>query len=151
MSRKERIEAGHSEQPQEPMRRRFIVSDITPEGLSFIHAQNKRELCLWTDEFLAWFKNFNRYNSGSEEQFWLPVFSAKATISDRKGNRNSIFIKRPYISVVGTIQKKILGAHICEMKSGIAEMQTNQDEATEKLLTGLQMKQSIPEVKVTKY
>ena len=109
MSRKERIEAGHSEQPLEPIRRRFIVSDITPEGLSFIHAQNKRGLCLWTDELSAWFKNFNRYNSGSEEQFWLSVFSAKATISDRKGNRSSIFIKRPYISVVGTIQKKILG------------------------------------------
>ena len=80
-----------------------------PEGLSFIHAQNKRGLCLWTDELSAWFKNFNRYNSGSEEQFWLSVFSTKATISDRKGNRSSIFIKRPYISVVGTIQKKILG------------------------------------------
>ena len=37
MSHKERIEAGHSEQPTEPRRRRFIVSDITPEGLSFIH------------------------------------------------------------------------------------------------------------------
>ena len=66
MSRKERIEAGHSEQPTEPIRRRFIVSDITPECLSFFHAQNKRGLGLWTDELSAWFKNFNRYNSGSE-------------------------------------------------------------------------------------
>ena len=109
MNRKERIEGGFPDQPTEPIRNRFLVSDITPEGLSFIHAQNKRGLCLWTDELSAWFKNFNRYNSGSEEQFWLSVFSAKATISDRKGNRSSIFIKRPYISVVGTIQKKILG------------------------------------------
>lgn len=109
MSHKERVEAGHSEQPTEPIRRSFIVSDITPEDLSLIHAQNKRGLCLWTDELSAWFKNFNRYNSGSEEQFWLSVFSAKATISDRKGNRSSVFIKRPFISVVGTIPKKILG------------------------------------------
>ena len=56
----------------------------------------------------AWFKNFNRYNNGSEEQFWLSVFSAKTTISDRKNAKSSIFIKRPYISVIGTIQKKIL-------------------------------------------
>lgn len=109
LNRKERLEGGFDEQPTEPIRKRFLVSDITPEGLSFIHAQNKRGLCLWTDELSAWFKNFNRYNSGSEEQFWLSVFSAKATISDRKGSRSSIFIKRPYISVVGTIQKKILG------------------------------------------
>ncbi len=37
------------------------------------------------------------------------VFNAKPTISDRKSSQGSIFIKRPYISVVGTIQQKILG------------------------------------------
>ena len=109
MTRKERNEAGLEEYPQEPVRKRFLVSDITPEGLSLIHAQNQRGLCLWADELSAWFKNFNRYNNGSEEQFWLSVFSAKTTISDRKSARSSVFIKRPYISVIGTIQKKVLG------------------------------------------
>ena len=109
MSKKERIEAGLDEFPQAPMRRRFLVSDITPEGLSLIHAQNPRGLCLWSDELSAWFKNFNRYNNGSEEQFWLSVFNAKPTISDRKSTQSSVFIRRPYISVIGTIQKKILG------------------------------------------
>ncbi len=109
MTRRERTEAGLTEYPQEPVRKRFLVSDITPEGLSLIHAQNQRGLCLWADELSAWFKNFNRYNNGSEEQFWLSVFSAKTTISDRKSARSSVFIKRPYISVIGTIQKKVLG------------------------------------------
>ena len=108
MSRKERADNGEEQFPQEPVRKRFLISDVTPEGLSLIHAQNKRGLCLWADELSAWFKNFNRYNNGSEEQFWLSVFSAKTTISDRKNAKSSIFIKRPYISVIGTIQKKIL-------------------------------------------
>ena len=69
MSRKERAESGSEQFPQEPIRKRFLVSDVTPEGLSLIHAQNKRGLCLWADELSAWFKNFNRYNNGSEEQF----------------------------------------------------------------------------------
>ena len=103
------MEAGLDEFPQAPVRSRFLVSDITPEGLSLIHAQNPRGLCLWSDELSAWFKNFNRYNNGSEEQFWLSVFNAKPTISDRKSTQSSIFIRRPYISVIGTIQKKILG------------------------------------------
>ncbi len=81
LSRKKRSESGYDEQPKEPTRKGFLVSDITPEGLSAIHAQNKRGLCLWVDELSTWFKNFNRYNSGSEEQFWLSVFSAKATIN----------------------------------------------------------------------
>ena len=81
-----------------------LVSDITPEGLSLIHSQNRRGLCLLSDELSAWVKNFNRYNNGSEEQFWLSVFSAKPTMSDRKSSRSSIFIKRPFISVIGTMQ-----------------------------------------------
>ena len=108
MTKKERLEAGEDEFPIPPKRSRFLVSDVTPEGLSLIHAQNPRGLCLWSDELSAWFKNFNRYNNGSEEQFWLSVFNAKPTISDRKSSQSSIFIKRPYISVVGTIQQKIL-------------------------------------------
>lgn len=108
MSRKERAEKGIEVCPREPLRRRFLVSDITPEGLSLIHSQNRRGLCLLSDELSAWFKNFNRYNNGSEEQFWLSVFSAKPTMSDRKSAGNSIFIKRPFISVIGTMQKRIL-------------------------------------------
>ena len=108
MTKKERQESGAEEFPQEPIRKRFLVSDITPEGLSYIHAQNKRGLCLWSDELSAWFKNFNRYNNGSEEQFWLSVFSAKAIISDRKHAKSSVFIVRPFIPVIGTIQKNIL-------------------------------------------
>lgn len=108
MSKKERLDAGVQEFPQEPIRKRFLVSDITPEGLSYIHAQNRRGLCLWSDEISAWFKNFNRYNNGSEEQFWLSVFSAKPVISDRKNAKSSVFITRPFIPVIGTIQKNIL-------------------------------------------
>ena len=84
MSRKERAEKGIEVCPREP------------------------GLCLLSDELSAWVKNFNRYNNGSEEQFWLSVFSTKPTMSDRKSSRSSIFIKRPFISVIGTMQKRIL-------------------------------------------
>lgn len=108
MSRKERISAGLEEFPREPKRLRYLVSDVTQEGLSTIHSHNPRGLCLWVDELSAWFKNFTRYNTGSEEQFWLSAFNGSTTMSDRKNFQNSIFIKRPFISVVGTIQKRLL-------------------------------------------
>ncbi|WP_235316463.1 hypothetical protein [Porphyromonas macacae] len=44
-----------------------------------------------------------------------------------------------------------LGEHIHEIKSGMAEVRISQDEATDKLLTELQAKQTTPEVKVAKY
>ena len=108
MSRKERISAGLEEFPKEPKRLRYLVSDVTQEGLSAIHSHNPRGLCFWVDELSAWFKNFTRYNTGSEEQFWLSAFNGSTTMSDRKNCQNSIFIKRPFISVVGTIQKRLL-------------------------------------------
>lgn len=108
MNRKERVHAGFEQFPKEPKRLRFLVSDVTQEGLSAIHSHNPRGLCLWVDELSAWFKNFTRYNNGSEEQFWLSAFNGSTTMSDRKNSQNSIFIKRPFISVVGTIQKRLL-------------------------------------------
>ena len=108
MSRKERVHAGFEQFPKEPKRLRYLVSDVTQEGLSAIHSHNPRGLCLWVDELSAWFKNFTRYNNGSEEQFWLSAFNGSTTMSDRKNSQNSIFIKRPFISVVGTIQKRLL-------------------------------------------
>ena len=108
MSRKERVSAGYDQFPKEPKRLRYLVSDVTQEGLSVIHSHNPRGLCLWVDELASWFKNFTRYNNGSEEQFWLSAFNGGTTMSDRKNSQNSIFIKSPFISVVGTIQKRLL-------------------------------------------
>ena len=54
MSRKERAEKGIEVCPREPVRRRFLVSDITPEGLNLVHSQNRRGLCLLSDELSAW-------------------------------------------------------------------------------------------------
>ncbi len=108
MSRKERVHAGYEQFPKEPKRLRYLVSDVTQEGLSAIHAHNPRGLCLCVDELSAWFKNFTRYNNGSEEQFWLSAFNGSTTMSDRKNSQNSIFIKNPFISVVGTIQRRLL-------------------------------------------
>ena len=44
-----------------------------------------------------------------------------------------------------------LGEHIHEMKSGIAEVRTAQNEATSKLIEEMQAKQSPPEIKVAKF
>ena len=55
----------------------------------------------------TWFNNFNRYNKGSEEQFWLSVWSGKSIRVNRKTTEPT-FITKPFISVIGTIQPKVL-------------------------------------------
>lgn len=94
--------------PIPPVCKRFLISDATPEAMLLIHSRNLRGICMWNDELAGWFKNFNRYNKGSDEEYWLKLFNANPSFSDRKGVKNSVYISRPFISVVGTIQNGIL-------------------------------------------
>lgn len=94
--------------PVVPVCKRFLISDATPEAMLLIPSQNLRGIAMWNDELAGWFKNFNRYNKGSDEEYWLKLFNANPSFSDRKGVKNSVYISRPFISVVGTIQNGIL-------------------------------------------
>lgn len=108
MGKKEREENMITDTPIEPKLEKYIVSDITPESLASILEDNPRGIALYADELASWFNNFNRYSKGSEEQFWLMAFSASPIQINRKNIRGSISIKRPYISVSGTIQPDLL-------------------------------------------
>lgn len=108
MSKKEREGIGILDMPIEPKLKKYVVSDITPESLASIIDDNPRGIALYADELASWFNNFNCYNKGSEEQFWLLAYSASAIQINRKNMRGSISIKRPYISVTGTIQSSLL-------------------------------------------
>ncbi|MFR9534973.1 MAG: DUF3987 domain-containing protein [Rikenellaceae bacterium] len=104
MNKKERDEQGGAEPLHPPKLTKFVVSDVTPEGLAYIHEQNKRGICLYADELKSWINNFNRYSKGSEEQFWLSNFSGKPIIIDRRSAEASISVRRSLISVIGSIQ-----------------------------------------------
>ena len=106
LSKKERIEQGFGE-PVKPIWKQHLVSDFTPEGLTEVHKFNKRGIGVYVDELASWFKNFNRYNKGSEEQFWLSNWSGKPIRINRKGSEPN-YIPLPFISVTGTIQPGVL-------------------------------------------
>ena len=106
---KERAANGYDTNPTEPKRIRFTMQDVTPEAVHRILSENPRGLCLYADELAAWFKNFNRYNNGSESEFWMSVFNHKVAMSDRKSSQSGVFIANPFLCVIGTIQPKVLG------------------------------------------
>jgi hypothetical protein len=106
LSKKERIQQGLDE-PQKPVLRKLLLSDYTPEALAEVHKFNQRGIGIYIDELAGWFKNFNRYNKGSEMEFWLSAWSGKPVYIDRKTNEPAS-IPLPFISVAGTIQNGIL-------------------------------------------
>ena len=82
LPKKERDEQGIRELVR-PVWKKFLLSDFTPEALADVHKFNKRGIGVYADELAGWFKNFNRYNSGSEMEFWLSQWSGKAINIDR--------------------------------------------------------------------
>ncbi len=106
LSKNER-ELNSIDDPIKPVWQKFLLSDFTPEALAEVHKFNKRGIGVYADELAGWFKNFNRYNKGSEMEFWLSVWSGKPINIDRKTGE-PVFIPLPFISVCGTIQTGIL-------------------------------------------
>jgi len=106
LSKKEREQQAIDE-PIKPVWQKFLLSDFTPEALAEVHKFNKRGIGVYVDELAGWFKNFNRYNKGSEMEFWLSNWSGKPINIDRKTGE-PVFIPLPFISVAGTIQNGIL-------------------------------------------
>jgi hypothetical protein len=106
LSKKEREEQGIGELVK-PVWKKFLLTDFTPEALAEVHKFNKRGIGVYADELAGWFKNFNRYNGGSEMEFWLSQWSGKAINIDRKGGEPN-YLPNPFISVGGTIQNGIL-------------------------------------------
>jgi hypothetical protein len=95
------------DQIQKPICTKHIVKDYTPEALIEIHKNNTRGLVIYADELAGWFKNFNRYNKGSEIETWLSIFSAQPITVERV-IKGSTYIHRPFIAVAGTIQPEVL-------------------------------------------
>lgn len=90
-----------------PVWLKTLLSDFTPEALVEVHKYNKRGIGVYIDELAGWFKNFNRYNNGSEMEFWLSAWNSKPINIDRKSGE-PVFIPVPFISVAGTIQNGVL-------------------------------------------
>ena len=95
------------EDGQKPVWPKILVSDITPEALASKHMDNPRGLGIYRDEISGWFKSFNRYSNGAEQEFFLQIWSGKPLDIIRKMGP-PIYIPRPFISVAGTIQPSII-------------------------------------------
>lgn len=106
LSKKEK-EIHSLSEPIPPTLKKLIVSDATPEALTHVHQFNKRGIGVHVDELAGWFKNFDRYHKGAEQEFWLSNWNNTPIIIDRKTS-GSTRIPKPFISVCGTTQTAIL-------------------------------------------
>lgn len=107
MTKLERKEAGMEDAVKPPVLKKMIVEDITLEALIKVLSENKHGVGANFDEASSWFKNFNRYNKGSDIGTWLKLWSQGDVVKDRVGSA-SIRVNQPFVSLIGGIQPKIL-------------------------------------------
>lgn len=112
---KERKDQGVNEMPQAPSLHKFVVSDITQEGLAYMHEQNKRGICLYVDELKTWVNNFNRYSKGSEEQFWLSNFSRQTDYRWTVATTNTL---SRYANLLSVSSASIQFHQLCDLAKG---------------------------------
>lgn len=93
-----------SEKPKEIT---YIVSDFTLEYLIKVLKNNPRGIGLYADELLAWLKNLNKYNGGSDIEAYLSLWSGLYTKTGR-ATQGAIAVNNPFISIIGGVQPKPL-------------------------------------------
>lgn len=108
MSAKQREKHSLPEAMKMPQRKCHVVVDSTVEALIGALRDNPRGVLIYKDEIDSLLSNFNRYN-GSDEGYFLSLFSGTPFKYSRKSNNEHIFLANPYCSIIGTTQPGRLG------------------------------------------
>lgn len=108
MSAKQREKHFLPEEMKMPQRKCHVVVDSTVEALIGALRDNPRGVLIYKDEIDSLLSNFNRYN-GSDEGYFLSLFSGTPFKYSRKSNNEHIFLANPYCSIIGTTQPSRLG------------------------------------------
>jgi hypothetical protein len=95
--------------PARPAAERFLVDDVTIEGLGPILAENPAGVLVSRDELSGWF-DFDRYSGGkggAEVGRWLSCYDAEPLTVDRKLS-GTLYVPAALVSIAGGIQPAIL-------------------------------------------
>lgn len=90
-------------EPEEPIRRRSIVMDATPEAMGAILTGNPQGTMHFRDELAGWLLSFERYSPGGRE-FWLEAYGGRPFVIDRKHAKEPLTISFNGVTVLGGIQ-----------------------------------------------
>jgi hypothetical protein len=99
--------------PDEPVRPRIRVADVTTERLGALAAGLPRGLLLVRDELSGWLGSFDRYGGGgSDRAFALEMYGGRSYVVDRMKAPEPIRIRHLSVGVLGGVQPDKLPAII---------------------------------------
>ena len=89
----------------------LLLSDSTFESVIKFLENNPHGIGIYNDELASWLKNFSRYNSGSDNEYWLSIWS-NSPLNKTRASEDPIYVDYPFASVIGTIQIDVLKREI---------------------------------------
>ena len=101
LTAKQRKQHSLPEEMEMPQRKCHVVVNSTIEALVSALRDNPRGILIYNDEIDSLLSNFNRYN-GSDESYFLSLFSGTPFKYTRKSNNEYIFLPNPYCSIIGS-------------------------------------------------
>lgn len=93
-----------------PTLEKSILSNFTPEILNKRLSENQRGCTVLSDELATFFEAMNNYSKGDQIGVYLSFWSNQPTTIDRIGNAIPLFISKPYLSIIGGLQPRMLNS-----------------------------------------
>ena len=104
---------------QPPLRRRYLVNDVTVEALGQILAENPYGVLQERDELMGFLKSLERKGQEGSRAFYLEAWNGNSQFeTDRIGRGNLRINGGLCLSMIGTIQPGPLESYIHEAVSG---------------------------------
>ena len=93
---------------EKPTLIKSILHDFTPESLYQRLSENTRGCTVCSDELATFFEGMNQYSKGDQTSKYLSFWNNIPTTIDRAGKSLSMYIKQPYLGIIGGLQIRIL-------------------------------------------
>ena len=107
LTKKEKLTA---KKVDEPKLIKLILTNFTPEALNKRLNENFRGCTIVSDEMATLFEGMNNYSRGDQISVYLTIWSNQSTTIDRVGEQVPLFIKIPFLSIIGGLQPRMLNS-----------------------------------------
>ncbi|MCF8423926.1 MAG: DUF3987 domain-containing protein [Bacteroidia bacterium] len=91
-----------------PILIKSILTNFTPEILYQRLNDNQRGCTVLSDELTTFLEGMNNYSKGDQTSVYLSMWSHQPTSIDRVGNPIPLFIKNPFLNIIGSLQPRML-------------------------------------------
>jgi hypothetical protein len=98
---------GDEPEPTPPRQKIHYTTDATLEGLHEIMFHNQNGTLLERHELIGFFKDFNKYRKGSDEEAYIQMYDGEDVPLKRTG-KDQLFIYNPALTILGGLQPEKL-------------------------------------------